>query len=100
MMTYFIHNNETQADSIYIPDGECFLQVDADRMKEFISETPRFVNATAEICRIVPPEEFGGVIALRDESGNVRVLNPELWYQRLIAHLGPEADEYQKETSS
>ena len=48
---------------------------------------PDFLSWSLESCVVVPPEEFGGVIALRDGTGDLQVLNPELWEQRVTSSL-------------
>ena len=88
MIAYFVHNNETKTDTIYLPGRECCYTVNRSRMAEFLSQDLDFQNPSSDICIDVPPEEFGGVIALRDENGELRVLNPELWRLRLTAFMG------------
>ena len=88
MIAYFVHNAATESDLIYLPNMHCFLSVDRERMEAFISVNPDFSSWSGETCELVPPEELGDVIATREDQGDVTVLNPELWKQRMMAHLG------------
>lgn len=95
MIAYFVHNPETQHDTITLPDMGCTVAVDGERMEAFISVNPVFAQWSGDACSDLSPEDFGTVIATREESGDVCVLKPELWQQRLKAHLGevkPEVD--------
>ena len=98
MIAYFVHNSETQTDSIYLPDSESFFAVDSARLNSFISKAPDFTRWSKEKSMPLPPEEFGGVIAIREDKGEVEVLSPDLWQQRLKAHfVHPRLmQEYQK----
>lgn len=87
MIAYFVHNSETQTDSIYLPDSESFFAVDSARMSFFISKVPDFTRWPGEKSMPLPPEQFGGVIAIREDKGEVEVLSPDLWQQRLTEHL-------------
>jgi len=88
MIAYFVHNSDTESDLIYLPEMHCFVAVDRDRMEAFISVDPDFASWIGETCELVTPEEFGDVIATREDEGDVSVLNHELWKERLTAHLG------------
>lgn len=88
MIAYFVHNKEKQTDMIYLPELHCFIEVNPDRMEAFISVDPDFASWSGEKCNLVPPEEFGGVIATREDKGDINILNAELWKERMMAHLG------------
>jgi hypothetical protein len=88
MIAYFVHNAGKDADLIYMPDMHCFVPVDRERVEAFISVEPDFSNWAGETCELVKPEEFGEVIASREDSGDVCVLNPDLWKARMMRHLG------------
>ena len=88
MIAYFVHNNDTDSDLIYLPDLQCFVPVDRGRMEAFISVEPDFASWSGEKCTVVTPEEFGGVIATREDKGDVCILNHELWKERMMLHLG------------
>ena len=84
----------TKTDSIYVPERQCSYIVDRTRMAIFISADPDFECWSGEKCIVVPPEEFGGVIALRDDNGDMSVLSPELWQQRLTALMGESFEDH------
>lgn len=88
MIAYFVHNGETATDLIYLPDMHCFVSVNRERMEAFISVAPDFESWTGETCQLVQPEEFGEVIATREDKGDVCVLKPDLWKERMMLHLG------------
>jgi hypothetical protein len=54
---------------------------------------PDFANWTGMRCAQVKPEEFGTVIATRDDQGDVCILKEELWRERMLAHLGNPLDQ-------
>lgn len=87
MIAYFVHNSETQTDMIYLPEIHCFVEVDRDRMEAYISVEPDFASWSGQKCALVPPEEFGGVIATREDKGDISILNEELWKARMMAHF-------------
>lgn len=86
MIAYFVHNSETDTDTVYLPERQRCYTVNSTRAMEFIAAEPDFTSWTKGIE--IPPEDFGGVIAFRDNKGGMIVLNEELWQQRLAAHLG------------
>lgn len=88
MIAYFIHNSETRTDTIYLPQMGCFVPVDAGRMEAFISVSPDFESWSGESCRVLAPEEFGDVVASREDKGDVCVLISDLWQERMSHHLG------------
>ena len=88
MIAYFVHNSETEKDLIYLPEIHCFVEVNRERMEAFISVNPDFSSWAGEKCSLVPPEEFGGVVATREDKGDVDILNEELWKERMMLHLG------------
>lgn len=88
MIAYFVHNNDTDADLIYLPDSQCIVSVNRERMEAFISVEPDFASWSGDNCEAVSPEEFGGVIATREDKGDVCILNPELWKERMMSYLG------------
>lgn len=87
MIAYFVHNSETKKDFIYLPEIHCFVEVNRDRMDAYISVDPDFASWSGEKCSLVPPEEFGGVIATREDKGDVSILNEELWKERMMSYL-------------
>ncbi len=91
MIAYFVHDEKKGCDTIYIPDIGCFVPVDAAAMERFIAVKPDFAHWTGTACAAVAPEEFGTVIATREDPGDVCVVKPELWRARMFANLGDSA---------
>jgi hypothetical protein len=88
MIAYYVHNKDTQMDTIVLPEMGCSVPVDADRLITFISVKPEFKNWSGDACENLSPEDFGTIIATRDESGDVQVRNEKLWRQRMDTLLG------------
>jgi hypothetical protein len=57
-------------------------------MERFISVKPDFANWTGTSCSFVTPEEFGTVIASRDDQGDVCIVRQDLWRERMFANMG------------
>ena len=88
MLAYYVHDEKKQNDVIVIPDRECTMPVDRERLEAFISVDPLFAGWSGDTCGVVSPEDFGVVIATRDDNGDVCVINHELWRQRMDYYLG------------
>ena len=88
MIAYYVYDEEKEHDVIVLPDRECSVPVDAERMEAFISVDPNFASWPGDTCGIVSPEDFGVVIATRDDGGDVCVVNHELWRERMQYYLG------------
>jgi hypothetical protein len=95
MIAYFVHDEQKMSDTIYLPDMGCFVPVDRAAMERFISVTPEFANWTGQACVFVKPEEFGTVVASRDDQGDVCIVQQDLWRERMFAHLGNPLDRHQ-----
>jgi hypothetical protein len=57
-------------------------------MERFISVKPEFAAWSGQACAVVRPEEFGTVVATRDDPGDVCIIQPDLWRARMFANLG------------
>jgi hypothetical protein len=88
MIAYFVHDEKKENDIIVIPDRECSIAVDRQRLEAFISVDPVFASWSADACGVVSPEDFGVVIATRDDGGDVCVIHNELWRRRMDYYLG------------
>ena len=93
MIAYFVHDQQKASDSIYLPDLGCFIPVDKNAMERFISVKPDFANWTGQACALVNPEEFGTVVATRDDQGDVCIVRQDLWRERMFANLGNPMDQ-------
>jgi hypothetical protein len=92
MIAYFVHDPRKASDTIYLPDLGCFVPVDKAAMERFISVEPDFANWTGQACTLVTPEEFGTVVASRDDRGDVCIVRQDLWRERMLAYLGNPMD--------
>jgi hypothetical protein len=93
MIAYFVHDKQKASDTIYLPDLGCFVPVGKTVMERFISVRPDFANWTGQACTFVKPEEFGTVVATRDDQGGVCIVQQELWRERMFANLGNPMDQ-------
>ena len=88
MIAYFVHDSKKEKDMVVLPDRECTIPVNRDRLEAFISVDPVFASWSGDACGLVAPEDFGVVIATRDDGGDVCVLNHDLWRERMEYYLG------------
>ena len=87
MLAYFVHDPKKNEDVIVIPDMHCSVRVDPERFENFISAKPNFAQWSGDACEL-PPENFGKVVATRDERGDVCVLDDDLWRGRVDCYSG------------
>ena len=88
MIAYYDHDEKKKNDVIVIPDRECTISVDKERMESFIAVDPVFASWSGDACGLVSPEDFGVVIATRDDDGDVCVIDHGLWRARMEHYLG------------
>ena len=87
MLAYFVHDPKKKQDTVYLPDRGCFVPVDKTAMDRFIAVKPDFAAWEGMRCATVAPEEFGTVVATRDDAGDVCIVRQDLWRERMMAHL-------------
>ena len=83
MIAYFVHDSKKQSDLIVLPDMGCAVNVDAERLETFISVAPVFAEWSGDACSGLAPEDFGTVIATREEGGDVCILDGDIWQDRM-----------------
>jgi hypothetical protein len=88
MIAYYVHDSKKETDLIVLPDMGCSVAVDAGRLEAFISVKPDFTSWSGEACGLLSPEDFGTIVASRDEGGDVCVVNHDLWRRRMAHFLG------------
>ena len=88
MIAYYVHDSKKETDLIVLPDMGCSVAVDAGRMEAFISVNPDFTSWSGDACGELSPEDFGTIVASRDEGGDVCVANHDLWRRRMAHFLG------------
>ena len=88
MIAYYVHKKRTGMYTIEPAAIGCSVPVDADRLITFISVKPEFKNWSGDACGNLSPEDFGTIIATRDESGDVQVVHENLWRKRMDTLLG------------
>ena len=88
MIAYYVHDSKKETDLIVLPDMGCSVAVDAERLEAFISVKPDFTSWSGDACGELSPEDFGTIVASRDEGGDVCVANHDLWRRRMAHFLG------------
>lgn len=88
---YFTHNNAY--DSIVIPEtGQALmvgLQGRGVELRDFMADDPGdFASdwSGADVDEGMTPEDYGEIIATREQDGPVLVLDAERWAERLRFH--------------
>lgn len=87
MIAYFVHDDNNDRDIVVLPGTGCSVPVDRTGFENFISATPDFANWTGNACVDLAPEDFGTVVATRDNDGDVCVLKGDLWRARMAHYL-------------
>ena len=88
MIAYLVTNRHNQQDTFVVPDIGCSVPVDRDRMQAFISVEPDFGKWSGDACEGMSPEDFGDIIASRDDCGDVRIEKEDLWREKMEHYLG------------
>jgi len=88
MIAYYVYDHKKEDDVIVIPNRECTVPVDRERLESFISVDPMFASWPGDVCGLVSPEDFGVVIATRDDNGDVCVIDQQRWRERMEHYLG------------
>ena len=88
MIAYYVHDSKKEIDLIVLPDMGCSVAVDAGRLEAFISVNPDFASWSGDACGELSPENFGTIVASRNEGGDVCVVNHDLWRRRMTHYLG------------
>jgi hypothetical protein len=88
MIAYYVHDSKKEIDLIVLPDMGCSVAVDAGRLEAFISVKPDFASWSGDACGELSPENFGTIVASRNEGGDVCVVNHDLWRRRMTHYLG------------
>ena len=88
MIAYYVHDKKKDNDLIVLPEMGCSVAVDAARMEAFISVKPEFDSWSGDACGELSPEDFGTIVATREDLGDVCVVNHDLWRRRMEHYLG------------
>lgn len=87
MIAYYVHDKKDLTDVVVIPELGCSVAVDADRLLSFISVSPKFETWSGDACGVMTPEDYGTIVATRDDCGDVNVIHEVLWRERMNLHL-------------
>ena len=88
MIAYYVHDSKKETDLIVLPDMGCSVAVDAGRLEAFISVNPDFASWSGDACGELSPEDFGAIVASRDDGGDVCVVNHDLRRRCMAHYLG------------
>lgn len=85
MIAYYV--TQRQADTVVIPDAEVARRVDRAVLREFLADEPEFARWQGEPLSGRVPEDFGKVLATRDEDAPPTILDQAHWNERVMAQL-------------
>ena len=88
MIAYYVHDKKKETDVIVLPEMGCSVAVDAARLEAFISVKPDFASWSGDACGELSPDDFGTIVATRDDGGDVCVVSHDLWRRRMAHYLG------------
>jgi hypothetical protein len=88
MIVYYVNDSRKETDLIVLPDMGCSIAVGAGRMEAFNSVNPDFTSWSENTCGELSPEDFGTIVAGRDEGGDVGGVDHDLWRRRMAHYLG------------
>ena len=88
MIAYLVTNNQDDQDTIVVPEIGCSVAVDSDRLQAFISVSPDFATWSGDACKGMAPEDFGDIVAIRDDCADVKILKEDLWREKMTYYLG------------
>jgi len=83
MIAYYVHDKKKTDDLIIVPEMGCAITVTQETFEKFIGVNPVFAEWSGDSCGLVEPEDFGTVVATREEGGDVCILKEELWRERM-----------------
>lgn len=83
MIAYYVHDKKKTDDLIVVPEMGCAIAVTKETFERFIEVNPVFAEWSGDSCGLVEPEDFGTVVATREEGGDVCILKEDLWRERL-----------------
>ena len=87
MIAFYVHDYKKENDTIVIPEMGCSISVTADVLEKFISVNPDFSEWSGDACGHLSPQDFGVVIATRDDQGDVCVTQKEKWAARMLFYM-------------
>lgn len=88
MIAYFVYDSRKDTDTIVLPELGRRMAVSRDLFEQFIAVGPDFSGLPGEACPGLNPQQFGRIVATRDDQSDVCVVEAELWRQRMQHHLG------------
>jgi hypothetical protein len=88
MKAYYVHDSRKALDHIIIPERDKIVPVGRSTMEEFIGVSPKFDQMTGSSLNGLEPQNFGTVIATRDDQGDVCIENAVMWQERMQSLLG------------
>ena len=87
MIAYCVHDEKKENDTIVIPEMGCSIPVTPEVLEKFISVNPDFSEWSGDACGHLAPEDFGIVIATRDDGGDVCVTHNDRWEARMLFYM-------------
>jgi hypothetical protein len=87
MLAYYVHDPKKRKDIIVLPEMGCAVPVTPERLEAFISPAPVFAQWSGDSCGRISPEQFGTVVATREDGGDVCILKEDLWRERMSFYM-------------
>lgn len=87
MIAYYV--TKKAYDSIVLPQAGRFCQVDAALLRRFLADSPDFANWPGDDLEGLKPEDFGTVIATREDDADPVIRDQETWNQQVLKILNP-----------
>ena len=87
MIAYYVHDDKKENDTIVIPEMGCSISVTPEVLEKFISVNPDFTEWSGDACSDLSPEDFGIVIATREDQGDVCVTHNDIWRDRMFFYM-------------
>jgi hypothetical protein len=85
MIAYYVKKDEDEF--IIIPETDQVISADSQSIKEFISPSACFKTWLGMHHENVKPEDFGKVIATRNDDGDIQVKDEDVWKKIMLTNI-------------
>ncbi|HEY9855090.1 MAG TPA: hypothetical protein V6D05_05080 [Stenomitos sp.] len=85
MIGYYV--TQRQQDTVVIPEAGVAQRVDRAVLRRFLADDPEFGTWEGEALGGRKPEDFGTVLATREEEAPPTILDQAHWNERVMAQL-------------
>lgn len=85
MIGYYV--TQRQQDTVVIPEAGVAQKVDRTVLRRFLADDPEFATWQGEALGARTPEDFGTVLATREDDAPPTILDQARWNERVMAQL-------------